>query len=49
MWTLNHRRQQASADQSLGAIPEIVLVPRVVDSDVGSVRNDGPQLIQPVG
>jgi putative SOS response-associated peptidase YedK len=29
------------------AIPEPVLVPRVVGKDVGSVRNDGPHLIEP--
>ncbi|WP_334683980.1 SOS response-associated peptidase [Arthrobacter sp. CAN_A214] len=33
----------------LTAVPEPVLIPRVVGKDVGSVRNDGPQLIQPVG
>ncbi|WP_334683976.1 SOS response-associated peptidase family protein [Arthrobacter sp. CAN_A214] len=33
----------------LTAVPESVLIPRIVGKDVGSVRNDGPQLIQPVG
>ena len=31
----------------LDAIPEPVLSPRVVSSEVNSVRNNGPQLIEP--
>lgn len=33
--------------QLLDAIPEPVLTPRVVSSEVNSVRNNGPQLIRP--
>ncbi|MHA7154412.1 SOS response-associated peptidase [Arthrobacter sp. TMN-50] len=32
----------------IDAIPEPLLVPRVVGNAVGSVRNNGPQLIEPV-
>lgn len=35
--------------QLLDTIPEPHLLPRVVDTAVGNVRNDGPHLIEPVG
>jgi putative SOS response-associated peptidase YedK len=38
----------ATARQILDQIPEIRLEPRVVSAAVGNVRNDGPQLIEPV-
>ena len=39
----------AEVKQLLDEIPEPHLLPRVVDKAVGNVRNDGPQLIEPVG
>jgi putative SOS response-associated peptidase YedK len=38
----------ATARKVLDQIPEIRLEPRVVSAAVGNVRNDGPQLIEPV-
>jgi putative SOS response-associated peptidase YedK len=37
----------ALADRLLAAMPEPVLEPRVVSSQVNSVRNNGPQLVEP--
>lgn len=38
---------KAEVQELLDAIPEPVLVPRVVGAAVGSVKNNGPQLIEP--
>ena len=40
--------ETAEVQQLLDAVPEPVLTPRVVSSEVNSVRNNGPQLIHPV-
>lgn len=39
--------ETAEVRQLLEAVPEPVLTPRVVSSEVNSVRNNGPQLISP--
>jgi putative SOS response-associated peptidase YedK len=41
--------EPSTAQALLNAIPEPELVPRVVAADVGNVRNNGPQLIEPAG
>jgi putative SOS response-associated peptidase YedK len=41
--------ETADVQQLLDAVPEPVLTPRVVSSEVNSVRNNGPQLILPAG
>ncbi|WP_155853828.1 SOS response-associated peptidase family protein [Arthrobacter sp. H5] len=38
---------KADVQGLIDAIPEAHLVPRVVGKEVGSVRNNGPQLINP--
>ena len=38
---------KAEIRQLLDAMPEPVLTPRVVGDRVNSVRNDGPELIEP--
>lgn len=38
---------KADIQQLLDAIPEPVLTPRIVSSRVNSVRNDGPELLEP--
>ena len=41
--------ETAEVQQLLDAVPEPVLTPRVVSSEVNSVRNNGPGLILPAG
>jgi putative SOS response-associated peptidase YedK len=47
-WLDPHLDGKAGVRQLLDAMPEPHLVPRVVGSAVGSVRNNGPELIEPV-
>lgn len=46
-WLDPQLTESADVQQLLDAMPEPVLTPRVVSSDVNSVRNNGPELILP--
>jgi putative SOS response-associated peptidase YedK len=48
-WLDPHRADKYEVRQLLDAMPEPRLVPRVVSDAVGSVRNNGPELIEPAG
>jgi len=48
-WLDPHRTDKHEVRQLLDAMPEPRLVPRVVSDAVGSVRNNGPELIEPAG
>jgi putative SOS response-associated peptidase YedK len=47
-WLDPHLQDKAGVQQLLDAMPEPRLVPRVVGDAVGSVRNNGPELVEPV-
>jgi putative SOS response-associated peptidase YedK len=47
-WLDPHLADKAGVRQLLDAMPEPHLVPRVVGDAVGSVRNNGPELVEPV-
>lgn len=38
---------KAGVQQLLDAVPEPVLTPRIVSDRVNSVRNNGPELVEP--
>lgn len=46
-WLDPGTNDKADVQQLLDAIPEPVLTPRIVSSRVNSVRNDGPELLEP--
>jgi putative SOS response-associated peptidase YedK len=46
-WLNPGTTDKADVQQLLDAIPEPVLTPRVVTDRVNSVRNNGPELIEP--
>ncbi|WP_035772497.1 SOS response-associated peptidase [Arthrobacter sp. Br18] len=47
-WLDPKNSSKAKIQHLLGSIPDPALVPRLVGSRVGSVRNNGPDLIEPV-
>lgn len=47
-WLDPQNHDRTGVQQLLDAIPEPVLTPRVVSTEVNSVRNNGPDLISPV-
>ncbi|WP_269092629.1 SOS response-associated peptidase [Arthrobacter hankyongi] len=48
-WLDPHLADKHDVRQLLDAMPEPRLVPRIVSAAVGSVRNNGPELIEPAG
>jgi putative SOS response-associated peptidase YedK len=47
-WLDPDTREKAQVQELLDSVPEPILTPRVVSDRVNSVRNNGPELLQPV-
>ena len=46
-WLAPGKTDREKVQEMLDAIPEPVLTPRVITNRVNSVRNNGPELIEP--